>query len=184
MPSPELRLPEPWMRGPIEGVDAFVAPILYSFQQAREDIALHTDGLTTAQIWATPHGFGSVGFHIRHIGGSTDRLMTYVRGLQLSENQMARLKSEHEPGASREQLLADLHHDFEQAEAVVRGIDPSTLAEPREVGRKKLPTTVIGLLTHIAEHTQRHVGQAISAAKLARVFERGVFEPAVSEQPM
>jgi len=30
-------------------------------------------------------------------------------------------------------------------------------------------TTVAGLLTHIAEHTQRHVGQAISAAKLSRV---------------
>lgn len=164
------------MRGPIEGVDLLVAPVLYSFQQAREDLALHTAGLTMAQIWATPHGFGSLGFHIRHIGGSTDRLMTYVRGLQLSEEQMAKLKSEHEPGASREQLLADLNHDFERAEAVVRGIDPSTLAERREVGRKKLPTTVIGLLTHIAEHTQRHVGQAISAAKLVRAIDS-------SEQP-
>jgi hypothetical protein len=50
---------------------------------------------------------------------------------------------------------------------VLRTIDPPTLAEPRAVGRKQLPTTVIGLLIHIAEHTQRHVGQAIAAAKLA-----------------
>jgi hypothetical protein len=35
--------------------------------------------------------------------------------------------------------------------------------------RHMLPTTVAGLLMHIAEHTARHVGQAISAAKLARI---------------
>lgn len=171
-----MPLPEPWMRGPIDGVNPLLAPTLYSFQQAREDLAVHTAGLSGTHFWATPYGFGSVGFHIRHIGGSTDRLMTYVRGLQLSEEQMAKLKSEHEPGASREQLLADLNRDFEHAEAVVRAIDPLRLAEPREVGRKKLPTTVIGLLTHIAEHTQRHVGQAISAAKLVRAIDS-------SEQP-
>jgi hypothetical protein len=55
-----------------------------------------------------------------------------------------------------------------RAEETIRSIDPATLAEPRAVGRKRLPTTVIGLITHIAEHTQRHLGQAISAAKLAR----------------
>src|SRR4051812_3766846 len=83
---------EPWMRGPIPGVHFLIAPLLYSFQMAREDLAKHTAGLTTEQIWATPHGFGSVGFHLRHIAGSTDRLMTYVDGGQLSEAQMAALK--------------------------------------------------------------------------------------------
>ena len=162
-------LPEPWMRGPIPGVDPFLAPLLYSFQMAREDLAQWTEGLTTAQLWAAPHGFGSVGFHLRHIAGSTDRLMTYVEGKQLSETQMAALKAEKEPGASREMLLAGLNAAFDSAEAVVRSLDPARLAEPRAVGRKQLPTTVIGLLFHIAEHTQRHVGQAISAAKWARV---------------
>jgi uncharacterized damage-inducible protein DinB len=169
---------EPWMRGPIEGVDPLLAPVLYSFQQAREDLTSFTDGLTADQLWVKPYGFGSAGFHIRHIGGSVDRLMTYLQGRQLSESQMAALKSEHEPGASRIQLLADLDRDLAQAEAVVRAIDPTTLREPRGIGRRQLPTTVIGLLTHIAEHTQRHVGQTISAAKLACVFE-----PAFSEQP-
>ena len=165
-PEPQI---EPWMRGPLPGVDTFVAPLLYSFQMAREDLAKYTAGLTTEQIWATPYGFGSVGFHLRHIAGSTDRLMTYVSGGQLSSDQMAALKAEKEPGATREELLAGIDAAFEKAEAVARALDPSRLAEPRGVGRKQLPTTVIGLLVHIAEHTQRHVGQAISAAKLARV---------------
>lgn len=175
-----MSFPEPWMRGPIDGVDPLLAPVLYSFQQAREDLASFTDGLTTEQLWARPYGFGSAGFHIRHIGGSVDRLMTYLQGRQLSESQMATLKSEHEPGASRDQLLADLNRDFTQAEAIVRAIDPSTLTEPRGIGRKQLPTTVIGLLTHIAEHTQRHVGQAISAVKLIRAIEPAFPEPTSS----
>jgi len=161
-------LPEPWMRGPIAGVEPLAAPVLYSFQQAREDLAKYTEGLTPQQIWATPYGFGSVGFHLRHIAGSTDRLMTYLEGKQLAESQIAELRSEHEPGATREELLANMDRVFQQAEAVVRGLKPGQLPEPREIGKKRLPTTVIGLLTHIAEHTQRHVGQAISAAKLAR----------------
>jgi uncharacterized damage-inducible protein DinB len=156
------------MRGPIEGVPTLLAPILYSFQQAREDLARHTEALTEAQLWATPHGFGSVGFHLRHIAGSTDRLMTYLEGRQLSEAHMDFLKREHDPGASLDELLGSMNTVFEQAEAVVRSLDVSALEAPREIGRKKLPTTVVGLLTHIAEHTQRHVGQAISAAKLAR----------------
>jgi uncharacterized damage-inducible protein DinB len=157
------------MRGALPGVDTFVAPLLYSFQMAREDLAKYTAGLTTEQIWATPHGFGSVGFHLRHIAGSTDRLMTYVSGGQLSSAQMAALKTEKEPGASREMLLGEIDKAFASAEAVARSLDPTRLAEPRGVGRKQLPTTVIGLLVHIAEHTQRHVGQAISGAKLAKI---------------
>jgi uncharacterized damage-inducible protein DinB len=164
------------MRGPIQGVDPLVTPILYCFQQAREDLAHWTDGLTTDQLWAEPHGFGSVGFHLRHIAGSTDRLMTYLRGGQLTEAQMAFLKAEHlpgdeknQPGASREQLLDAMDQVFRQAEVTIRALDPARLADARGVGRKHLPTTVIGLLTHIAEHIQRHVGQAISAAKWARV---------------
>jgi hypothetical protein len=145
---------EPWLRGPIPGVDPLTAPVLYAFTQAREDLAHYTEGLTTDQLWTSP-----VGFHIRHIARSTDRLITYLLG-RLPEQ-----LGDGGPGASREELLAELNSAFERAERVVRVIDPATLREKREVGRKRLPTTVIGLLTHIAEHTQRHVGQAITAAK-------------------
>lgn len=171
-PKPESptapAVPEPWMRGPIPGVDPLLAPILHSFQQAREDLARWTEELTPEQMWATPHGFGSVGFHLRHIAGSTDRLMTYLIGEQLTEAQLAFLKSEHEAGASRDELLTAISRVFHRAETVIRPLNTVRLTENRTVGRKRLPTTVIGLLVHIAEHTQRHVGQAISAAKWAR----------------
>lgn len=147
---------EPWLRGPIEGVDPLTAPVLYAFQQAREDLARCTEGLTPERIWAS-----GVGFHIRHISRSTDRLITYLEGRQLTPEQFG----EGEPGAPRETLLDEMDGVFKRAEAVVRSIDAASLREPREVGRKRLPTTVIGLLTHIAEHTQRHVGQAIVIAK-------------------
>lgn len=159
-------LPEPWLRGPISGAHPLVAPVLYAFQQAREDLAKYTQTLTAEQLWASPHNFGSVGFHIRHIAGSTERLMTYVQDRDLTPTQLAAIELESQQGtATRDELLGLLDAAFRYAESVVRTIDVSTLAEPRYVGRKRLPSTVIGLLTHIAEHTQRHVGQAITMAK-------------------
>jgi len=163
-------VPEPWLRGPIPGVHPLIAPILRSFEQAREDLAKFTEGLTPEQLWASPHGFGSAGFHIRHIAGSTERLMSYLQNRKLTVWQMTALRDEAQPlGLRREELLAILEKALREAEAVVRGIDPASLDEPRAVGRKRLPATVIGLLTHIAEHTQRHVGQAISACKWSRL---------------
>jgi hypothetical protein len=110
-----------------------------------------------------------VGFQIRHIAGSVDRLMTYLQDRALSEEQMGALRSEHEPaGDTRESLLAAMDRVFHDAETVVRRLDPAVLTEPRTVGRKQLPTTVIGLLTHVAEHTQRHIGEAIITARWVR----------------
>jgi uncharacterized damage-inducible protein DinB len=159
---------EPWLRGPIAGVSPILAPALYSFQGAREDLAEHTAGLTTEQIWARPMGLAPVGFHLRHIAGSVDRLMTYLSGKALEEAQMAALRMEMDSGESRAELLERVDRALSAAESQIRSIGLATLTEPRVVGRQQLPTTVIGLLVHIAEHTQRHVGQAISAAKLAR----------------
>ena len=158
------------MRGPMDGVDVLVAPVLYAFQQAREESREHTEGLSAAQLWARPYGFASVGFHLTHIAGSTDRLMTYLLERELTPVQFTALEREQQAHSdSRDELLAELDAAFAAAEAVVRAIDPATLRDARGVGRRKLPTTVIGLLTHIAEHTQRHLGQAIAAAKLVRV---------------
>jgi hypothetical protein len=161
-------LPEPWMRGPIEGVDPLLAPLVYCFQHAREDITKFAGDLTVEQLWARPHGFGSAGFHIRHAGGAADRLGTYLEGQMLTEEQLQFLKNEMAEGATFEELFAELDQHLKRVEGVVKNVDVSTLREPRGIGRKQLPTTVIGLIVHICEHTQRHVGQAISAAKLAR----------------
>jgi len=167
-PKPATR-PEPWMRGPIAGVDPLLAPLLYCFEQAREDITKYASDLTIEQLWARPHGFGSAGFHIRHAGGAADRLCTYIEGGQLSAEQLFFLQNEMDEGVSFEAVFAELDGSLKRVEDVVRALDPATLREPRTVGRKKLPTTVIGLIVHICEHTQRHVGQTISAAKLAKV---------------
>jgi hypothetical protein len=146
-----------------------LAPALYGFQQTREDLARHTEGLSLGQVWARPHGLAPLGFHLRHIAGSVDRLRAYLEGRPLDAAQMGALAAEMDPGEGLEELLADIDGVLRRAEEVIRAIDPATLAEPRWVGRKRLETTVIGLLVHIAEHTQRHLGQAIAAAHLARV---------------
>ncbi len=159
---------EPWLRGPIEGVSPFIAPTLWAFEQARADVAKHTEGLTTEQLWTRPAGVASVGFHIRHIGGSVERLTTYLEGRQLSQVQMDALKAEQDPGAPLTELLAGMHDALKRAEEVYRGLDPGRLTEVRLVGRRGLPSTVIGLLIHIAEHTQRHTGQCVTTAKLIR----------------
>jgi len=158
------------MRGPIGRVDALVVPLHSSFQQAREDITKFATDLTVDQLWARPHGFGSAGFHIRHAGRSADRLCTYLEGRMLSEAQLATLKNEMDEGASFAELYGELDANFVRIEGVVRALDVATLREPRGIGRKQLPTTVIGLIVHMCEHTQRHVGQAISACKLARAI--------------
>src|ERR1700676_2847341 len=116
---------EPWLRGPVEGVHPLTAPVLYAFQQAREDLARYTTGLSREQLWARPHGFGSVGFHIRHIAGSTERLMAYLQEQTVSPQQLAALANEHDPGMDRDGLLAELERTLREAEAAVRRLDPA-----------------------------------------------------------
>jgi hypothetical protein len=159
---------EPWLRGPIPGVDPLLTPMFHTFEQARQELRVATEALTADEIWATPGGAASIGFHIRHAGGAAERLCTYLRGEQLSDTQVAAMKSEGKPGASREELLAGLDSALGAVEEYVRGIDTAILAGARGVGRKMLPTTVIGLITHIAEHTLRHTGQAVTTAKVVR----------------
>jgi hypothetical protein len=160
--------PEPWLRGDLRDTNPFIAPVLYSFRQAVEDLTKFTDGLSDEQVWVRPFGIAPVGFEIRHIAGSVDRLVTYALGQSLNAKQLEALKHELEPGEPLQSLFAKLQETLRRAELAIRGIDPATFSEPRKVGRKELPTTVIGLLTHIAEHTQRHVGQAIVIAKVVR----------------
>jgi uncharacterized damage-inducible protein DinB len=143
-------------------------PVFHSFAQVREDLALHTEGLSTEDVWRRTGALPSLGFHLRHIAHSVDRLVTYLCGEQLSEAQIATLKQEAEPGATLAELLADVDAKLSHAERRIRTIGAGMLDEPRYIGKKRLPSTVLGLLVHVAEHTQRHLGQAITTAKLAR----------------
>jgi len=159
---------EPWLNGPIEGVPAHLMPVFHSFAMVREDLARYTEGLTTEDVWRRTGSLPSLGFHLRHIAHSVDRLVTYLCGEQLSEAQVATLKQEGEPGASLEELLAGVDAQLSAAEARLRTVAKDSMEEPRYIGKKRLPSTVLGLLVHVAEHTQRHLGQAITTAKLAR----------------
>jgi uncharacterized damage-inducible protein DinB len=162
--------PEPWLRGPLEGTHPLLAPLLYSFEQAREDLANLTAGLRDEDLHQRPGGVPSLAFQLRHIAGSVDRLATYLAGEQLSPRQMEELRAESAGGGAEgiAELLARIEEVFTRVAEQVRGMDPAALAEPRAVGRKALPTTVTGLLTHIAEHTQRHIGEAIVTAKILK----------------
>ena len=160
---------EPWLRGPIPGMPAMVMPAAHALMQAAEDIPMAVRGLTGPQLWALPGGAAAVGFHLRHLAGSIDRLLTYMRGDTLSDAQMEALDAEiNDDGRSAEELAS------EALAAIARGIDamrntpPGSYLETRGVGRRRLPTTVIGLLAHIAEHTQRHVGAIIATSKVVR----------------
>lgn len=161
------RNPEPWLRGPIPGVDPVVMPVLFSFAQVREDLRYHLEGLSDRQIW-TCFGKTSIGFHLKHMAGSVGRLTTYLKGQCLSPDQLAALQAENNPGLSLPELLNQVEASLSAAESFLRTLDPSTLDDPRAVGRQELPTTVIGLLVHLAEHTQRHLGQAITLAGVVR----------------
>lgn len=159
--------PEPWLRGPIDGVHPLVMPLFFSFAQVREDLTKHTEGLTREQVWQKIDG-ASLGFHLKHIAGSVDRLTTYLLGEQLSEEQMRVLRQEQEGSEDLSILLHLVDESLRASEHKLRTLDPQNLYDPRAVGRRALPTTVIGLIVHLAEHTQRHLGQAITTCKALR----------------
>jgi uncharacterized damage-inducible protein DinB len=133
---------------------------------ANEDIERWCGGLSDDQFNSQPCGIASLAFHIRHIARSIDRLLTYAEGKQLMEEQIASLKGEFDGGATRSELFGELSAAFEKSVERIRHLDATRLSDAREVGRRRRPTTVGGLLIHVAEHTQRHVGQAITTAKI------------------
>lgn len=161
-------LPEPWMRGPIPGLEPLVMPVFYSFTMVREDLARHTAGISQEALWRRIEPLPSLGFHLRHIAGSVDRLTAYLMQHSLTDAQLRFLKEEGVPGATLQELLTAVDASLRASEEALRTIQPSQIHQPRFIGRKRLPTTVLGLLVHIAEHTQRHLGQAITTAKLVR----------------
>jgi uncharacterized damage-inducible protein DinB len=160
---------EVWLRGPVPGVDPALMPAAHALLQTVEDVERAAGDLSTEQLWSRPGGAASVGFHILHLAGSTDRLLTYARGERLNDAQKAALASESSPPpADVAWLLANLRRIFDAALAQIRDTPASTLYDARPVGRGMLPTTVIGLIFHAAEHAQRHAGQLVTTVKMLR----------------
>jgi hypothetical protein len=169
---------EPWLRGTLQDVPVVVRAVLHALEMAEEDCSAACGGLTAEEIFARPHGVSSVGFHLRHIPGSLDRLLTYSEGSQLSDAQKAAARIESEPGGNPASLLAAFVRGLRSAELRVRAFAAADLESSRAVGRKELPTTVGGLLIHCAEHTSRHVGQVVTTAKILQAMRENAVSPA------
>ena len=159
-----------WQRGPIDGVPAVLQPVAHILLQVRESVVEIVEPLTEQQWNARPAGVASAAFHVRHIAGVIDRLFTYARGNQLSEEQFAAIKAEGRElrAVDVAAVLDALSARVDAAVAELRTIDVNTLGDFRGVGRAQLPSTVIGCLVHGAEHAMRHVGQLSVTARIAR----------------
>jgi uncharacterized damage-inducible protein DinB len=163
--------PEVWLRGPLPDVPPLLPPVAHALLQAREDVEALMEDFPEELLWTRPGGVASVGFHLQHLAGVLDRLFTYAGGETLSASQLAYLESEERApilARSSRDLVAIFHRQVDEALNSLRGTDERTLIEPRLVGRSQLPSTVLGLLVHAAEHTQRHVGQLLVTARTQR----------------
>lgn len=159
---------EYWLRGPVEGVPPLLQPVAHALLQSLQEVTQAVEGLPPEQLWSRPGGVASVGFHLRHLPGMLERLFAYARGEALSEDQLRRLAEEGEPAeaATAGQLVAAYRQQVEQCLAQLRTTRESELTDPRYVGRKRLPSNVLGLLFHGAEHAQRHTGQLIVTGRV------------------
>ena len=163
MPKP---LEEYWLRGPVEGVSPLLQPVAHALLQARQEVHSYTTDFPDSLLWERPAGVASVGFHLQHLRGVLDRLFTYAQDRPLSTAQLEALQSEGQPGASKTKLVQAFAQQVETALAQLRTTSETTLTEPRGVSRAQLPSTMLGLLFHAAEHTQRHVGQLLVTARV------------------
>ena len=164
-------LPEVWLRGPVDRIPALLQPVAHSLLQCREEVVKGLAGLSPAELVHQPAGAASVGFHVRHATGSLDRLLTYARGESLSADQLAWLRDEGDVDPSDDAaltLIARFEAGVDRALEQLRATDEARLLEWRGVGRSQLPSTTLGLLFHAAEHTQRHIGQMVTTAKIVK----------------
>jgi hypothetical protein len=141
-------------------------PVVHALFQVREDLERLAGEIPAEHVWARPGGAASIGFHVRHTGGALDRLFTYARGEELSDAQRAALRDEGAGGESLAAIVAGVSGTIDRALAQLRSTPASSLLDDRAIGRARLPSTVLGLLFHAAEHSTRHVGQAITTAKI------------------
>jgi len=157
------------MRGPIDGIDPLLMPVAHALVQAREDLEGLVSQVDVADVWSRPGGAASIGFHVRHLGGALDRLFTYARGEGLSDPQKTALRAEGvagDPPAALADLVRETGDQIARALDQLRQTSRDRLFDHRGIGRAQLPSNVLGLLFHAAEHSTRHAGQAITTAKI------------------
>lgn len=177
-----MTTPSPWLRGPVEGVPFELQASAHALLDAGESLVEAARDLSLEELWATPGGAASVGFHLRHIAGSSERLITYSRGAELDEAAQQRLaleKTATPPLPDAGALLAEVLATIAHALATYRSVDPRTLSEPRYIGKARLQSSVLGALAHVADHMQRHTGQVITTARIVK----GIGLAALTQMP-
>lgn len=163
-----MSLPEVWLRGPLPQIPVLLQPVAHALLQAREELQVLLQNFPAQLLWQKPAGLATPGFHLRHLAGVLDRLFTYARGEALSEVQLAYLHAEEKPDAATtpQQLVAHFSQQVDQALQQLEQADETKLSDFRGVGRAQLPSTVLGLYVHAAEHTMRHLGQLLVTVKV------------------
>jgi uncharacterized damage-inducible protein DinB len=159
-------LPEPWLRGTLSDLPVLQRALLHSLEMAQEDLAKWCANLNGGELHARPFGLPSIGFQLRHIARSLDRFCCYAEGSSLSQEQLEALAAELTASGTREEILGELEASLDKTRQRLDKLVRQPADMPVTIGRKRLPTTLTGLLIHAAEHTQRHVGQAITTAKV------------------
>ncbi len=166
-----------WLRGPVPGIPALLQPAAHALLQAREEVNVLLSGFPSEKLWERPAGVAAVGFHLRHLTGVLDRLLTYARGEALDGAQLKYLAGEGDPGGGTEELVNRFNEQIDKALAQISATPEGSLKEIREVGRGKIPSTVVGLIFHAAEHTQRHLGQLLVTVRVVSVSGRAPGSP-------
>ncbi|WP_018623150.1 DinB family protein [Spirosoma luteum] len=162
MDSSTAETREVWLRGPLPDIPPLLQPIAHALMQAREEVVTLMRNFPEEKLWERPAGVASVGFHLQHLTGVLDRLFTYARGEALSLEQITSLAGEGKEDQTTntaQELVRRFDTQVDKAITQLRMTAELTLTEVRGVGRASIPSTVIGLLTHSAEHTMRHIGQ-------------------------
>jgi hypothetical protein len=160
-----------WLRGPVPGIQPLLQPAAHAILQVGEDVIPIVPDLTPAQLWARPGGAAAIGFHLMHLPGSLDRLLTYSRAEPLSPDQLAALAAERTVHEDRPELAALLERFSAGLNAAIeylRSVPADSLLAAREVGRKRLPSTTLGLIFHAAEHSSRHAGQIVTLTRVVQ----------------
>ena len=162
---------EVWLRGPLPGVPALLQPVAHALLQAKEEVNRLMADFPEIYLWIKPVGMASPGFHLQHMAGVIDRLFTYANGKPLQQEQLDFLHAEGEPPQKQDSVAALLDAFSSQvnhAVAQLSNTDETTLTQTRGVGRAQIPSTVIGLYVHTAEHIMRHSGQLLVTVRMLK----------------
>lgn len=162
---------EVWLRGPLPNIPPLLQPVAHALLQASEEVHRLLDDFPDTLLWERPANVASVGFHLQHLTGVLDRLFTYARNESLSSSQLDALDSEGNPEKFTpgvQELINTFDRQVDRSLIQLRATDETTLTEARGVGRAQLPSTVLGLLVHSAEHTMRHVGQLSVTVRIVK----------------